>query len=543
MQLKLRVQSEPLSALGELFETRVVPGRPSWKSVATSVVFHALATLCLALIRFPASPHPRVAAREYPPTEIKIGEKLYLVQRLATPERRSAAPSIQVPAPQRTAARKSAAGRSQDAPKQLAAIPEPAPPAPQRPTPRPFIPPEVKRNTKIEQTLIQPMSPQDIPVPELNIPSFRAWTSQIPKVARRFTAPGAQVKQPEATPLLTPPTLNLASANPAPPKTNPAITLPLPAPPIEVPETPANMLQAMPPGDPVNIIAITKNPVLPAASLVVPAGNVSGIAGKDAGAGLPGDTAAAAAGLSNGSGKAGTSPNAVSAAGSGKDAASAKTAGSAGANGPGSEAGAGPGSGPAAASGTGTSAGALSASSPGGANGAGAPSPAKPKTVVINRPSNGNFDAVIVQSSPLDILPGRKDLLSGRPIYTVYLSVGTSKDWTFFFCAPQDGRAKAPPSPVVNLAASPPPLTAPYPVRLVRPLVALPSYQKYVLIHGFVTDAGRVERLKIIDPGSAAVDDAVLSSLIDWEFRPAARDGQPTTVEFLLAIPQAGMGP
>ncbi len=55
-------------------------------------------------------------------------------------------------------------------------------------------------------------------------------------------------------------------------------------------------------------------------------------------------------------------------------------------------------------------------------------------------------------------------------------------------------------------------------------------------------DSGKIERLRIVDPGAQQVDDAVLASLLDWHLRPATRDGQPTAVEFLLAIPQAGLG-
>src|SRR5207237_10506158 len=38
---------------------------------------------------------------------------------------------------------------------------------------------------------------------------------------------------------------------------------------------------------------------------------------------------------------------------------------------------------------------------------------------VIIRPPDGNFDAVVVQSSGLDQFPETKNLLTGRPTYTV----------------------------------------------------------------------------------------------------------------------------
>jgi hypothetical protein len=438
----------------------------------------------------PSAP-PKLVDKKYPSTQVKIGDKLYYFARLIPPER--TAPPARLPAKDVPGA------RHRDAPGLAAPIA-----SAKQPAPRAFVPPEIKREQLPDEILIQPASPQIQP-PELTLPSFRAWTAQIPKIPKPFVAPGREAKPvPDPEPLVSPPNLTLVAANPAPPKTNSSLIVPLPPPPIEIPDLPLNASMAVPAGDPVNMIAVTRNPAFPVSSLVVPAGNTP--AGASAGDSMnpsiapnPGGTG----GTGTGSGSTGL--------------ASGNSAGVVNA-------------------GPGTGAGSV----PGAASGPGAGSAPAVKTVVITRPPNGNFDAVVVQSSPLDIIPSRKDLLSGRPIYTVYLALGAAKDWTFYFCVPQDSHAQSAPSSIVTLGPSTP-VDAPYPVRIVRPLVTMPSFQKYLLVHGFITVAGRVERVRIIDAGAQQVDDAVLSSLIGWEFRPATRDGQPTRVEFLLAIPQAGL--
>ena len=112
---------------------------------------------------------------------------------------------------------------------------------------------------------------------------------------------------------------------------------------------------------------------------------------------------------------------------------------------------------------------------------------------------------------------------------------------TLFFCVPGEKAASSKPgTEVVDLSETAPPIRAPYPTRMVRPSVVIPSYYKYVLVHGYITEAGRVERLRIVRPITPATDQVILASLADWEFRSATRDGVPLAVEFLLSIPAGG---
>ncbi|MBI1899104.1 MAG: hypothetical protein HYZ57_21160, partial [Acidobacteria bacterium] len=162
---------------------------------------------------------------------------------------------------------------------------------------------------------------------------------------------------------------------------------------------------------------------------------------------------------------------------------------------------------------------------------------ATPLVARLTRPSTGKFDAVVIQSNVLDQFPESKTLLTGRPVYTVYLPMGTAKDWILHFCIPGgEGGAGKQNGPVVRLSAGAP-VQAPYPTIMLRPVIVLLPGERYVLLHGFITSEGRFEKLRIVKPGTAQTNELLLSSLPSWEFRPATRDGQPMRVEFLLAIP------
>jgi hypothetical protein len=53
-----------------------------------------------------------------------------------------------------------------------------------------------------------------------------------------------------------------------------------------------------------------------------------------------------------------------------------------------------------------------------------------------------------------------------------------------------------------------------------------------------LNEEGKLERLEPVGDATPADKAALLASLIRWEFRPAARGGQPTAVEVLLIVPR-----
>jgi len=193
----------------------------------------------------------------------------------------------------------------------------------------------------------------------------------------------------------------------------------------------------------------------------------------------------------------------------------------------------------AAGTGTGAGSGAGTGAGTGVGNGAGAGRTA-PGSPTINRPPAGTFDAVVVQSSPVDQYPESRGLLSGRPIYSVYVSMGTARDWTLFFCVPGE-KPQSGNGPVVVLGPMGAPVKAPYPMKTLKPAIKLPSYEKYVLVHGLVNKDGKFEGLRLVRPIRPETDEALLSALAGWEFRAATRDGVAIAVEFLLSIPATGL--
>lgn len=440
---------------------------------------------------------------------------------------------------------------------------------------RAFIPPEVRPNPAATQTLIQPLSPPDLAPPPVPLPNFRvlADLSQIRKIPKPFEAPGRR----------TPPT-----PAQAPDVTAPALEL--------VPLAPA------PVGDPLSVFSLNDRPIPFNEKVVVPPGNVAqpplestgppGVSGSATAANAAGNGTARAAGaagnaasanpsagngngstnsasnalepgngrgsVGNGTGSAlvgggtegspvaivggnGASPGSAgsSGAGSGAGGSGALGAGTSGSGGNSDSAGIGTGAGAGAGTGTGvgTGTGAGAGTGSGAGSGAGRTTPGSP---TINRPPTGNFDAVVVQSSPVDQYPESRGLLSGRPIYSVYIPMGAARDWTLFFCVPGE-KPESASGPVVRLGPLGAPVKAPYPTKLIKPLITLPSYEKYVLVRGTVNQQGKFESLRLVRPIKPETDQALLAALSAWEFRAATRDGVAIVVEFLLSIPAKGL--
>lgn len=58
-----------------------------------------------------------------------------------------------------------------------------------------------------------------------------------------------------------------------------------------------------------------------------------------------------------------------------------------------------------------------------------------------------------------------------------------------------------------------------------------------LMIHGFISQAGRFQALSILFPPEFAEAKFVLDALAQWQFRPATQNGQNVLVEVLLIIP------
>jgi hypothetical protein len=151
--------------------------------------------------------------------------------------------------------------------------------------------------------------------------------------------------------------------------------------------------------------------------------------------------------------------------------------------------------------------------------------------------AGGNPDVVVVQNSVDAILPELTGVLSGRPVYSIYLLVGDriEREWLLQYCLPGSAGGAEPQGMVVTLAA-PAPVTAPYPRVTLRPPPGVLARDRRTVIAGSITTEGRFLALRGVAPAGPLAG-GILEALRQWEFRPALRDGVPALVEILLLIP------
>jgi len=149
-------------------------------------------------------------------------------------------------------------------------------------------------------------------------------------------------------------------------------------------------------------------------------------------------------------------------------------------------------------------------------------------------PLSGVFDVVVVHSSSADALPEAKRLLNGTPIYSVYLKVGSAKEWMLQYCEMRSGPRTT--GRVVQLGI-PSRLTSPYPKVTVLPPLALLSRPRRTILAGFLSNQGQFRDLKPVSAEDVEFHARIASFLSQWEFRPAMRAGKPVEIELLLVIP------
>jgi hypothetical protein len=149
----------------------------------------------------------------------------------------------------------------------------------------------------------------------------------------------------------------------------------------------------------------------------------------------------------------------------------------------------------------------------------------------ITLPKDGQFGAVVVGATLEEKYPEASQLWSGRMAYTVYLHVGLAKSWILQYSLPRAEDAAA----AGNISR----LEAPWPYNIVRPNLSSETINSDALmVHGFVNQAGRFERLAVAFPPEFDQAQFVLDALQQWQFRPAAQNGQSERVEVVLIIPE-----
>jgi hypothetical protein len=449
---------------------------------------------------------------------IRVPERLYLAsggQRQVAPRRRAGSPGANQRAREAARARTPAAGK----------------PAPRvkRPRRRFELPPSFRR-VEHPQSILQAELPAELPLERnLRLPEMFFWAPRPPTVIRPkvFVVPG-YARAPEALAQLdAPPRLELPPEQPS----LPVLQLPIPtetaeealgfAPPSGLPlrtSTPAEPAPAArsgtvdaAPGNPVTVLSLSTDPrplrevlVIPPASQVGAQPPTSGGAG-----GARAEPASAAKGTAargEASGEAVVALNPPDVAAPLPELARLRPA-------------------------------LVGETTPGAPA---APAPPRPAPLAedtrVVHPTSGVFD-VVVQSSGTDGFPESAGVLTGKPIYSVYVNVGATKEWILQYCIPAGEAQEAEVVGGVVRLGSPSPLVAPYPRVTFRPPLKKRQGSSYVMIHGFLDVNGRLEGLKVLGVNVAEDSAAVTTVLQQWEFRPATQDGRPVRVEVLLAIP------
>ncbi len=511
------------------FEVLYQPRPRRWPAFLVSVLVHFALLLALPSLLGTVDPidQPSYWARQLQwdrTLRIRIPERLYL----ASGDRRA-------PAPRRPAgASPAASGPSRRASAAVASRPKAVPGAGPR---RRFELPPLARRARHPQSVLQPELPPDLPLsastrlPELFFwapkppPPFRAKVMVLPGYARapaaalRLDAPPGLESPAEGTGLsfLAPPDLSgLEQA-----AVSAAARLPLrvPAPPSQselrgtTTETSA--------GDPLTVLSLSSAPRPLREILLIPPANQLGTLPEGAG------------GL--GAPKPGSAPGAKPAAGTetaaGKGAVAAEKAGESVLAL----------SRPDVASPLPEAVSTLPPPAPEEPAPRATPAPSAATSVLAENtrrehPAAGVFD-IVVQSAEADGFPESAGVLTGRPVYSVYLNVGGAKEWVLQYCLPAGEAHVAEVSGGVVRLSSPSPLVAPYLRITFRPPVKNRPGVPYIMVHGFLETNGRLEGLRVLGVHGAEDAPSILPVLQQWELRPATQDDRPVRIEVLLAIP------
>lgn len=398
--------------------------------------------------------------------------------------------------------------------------------------PTPIQQPLALRGT---QTLIQPDAPKSVLLPELTpIPFVAVWAAKLPTLSPKISTPVQQVAVPNQHPKIATPNqevtasdINLASTPFKSPVPMPQATTqtPVAAPENKTPPVSALAVSsAAGSAEPARVISLS-DLHLKNGTVTIPLANTSVMpsttdamtmarSNKDAKGGQantpgPSNPEARSGPATERAGTPGGSPNPSAHSGAGDS-----KGGNSGASG--SKA-VGPGAG-------GSKAGGAAVGESGDGD-SGASDNAR-----IRYPKDGQFGVVIVGNNLANEYPEAAELWNGRMIYTVYVHVGSGKSWILQY------------APVRNLAsdkvAGVTKPDAPWPYELVRPaLTWADGDSETVMMHGFVTDAGRLERLELLLPTGFPQEQIIQHALKLWQFRPAQQNGEAISVEVLLIIP------
>ena len=380
------------------------------------------------------------------------------------------------------------------------------------PTPMPAVATDLAQLIAHTQTLIQPDAPMDKTLTqEIPVPMVVRWsTENLPERAIVLPLPKTLTAA-DIRPTLTPPNREVMPADikisastfttntpSLPPSTTTPIVVRAAAPTAAVPESSSQSLSQPTPAQVISLSDLR----LKEGSITLPAVNI-----------IPANTANTPliSGQSTESNSAGNGNPVKTQDGAGMGQAATRQTERA-------QSDDGPGAGSSGARGNGGGS-AASGSAPG------------PSITHISLPQDGKFGVVVVGSAIAEQYPESVSVWKGRLIYTVYLRVGTGKNWILQYSMPRTADVKETAS-----VARP---EAPWPYDISRPDLAPGDVDAdAIMVHGLVNLSGRFEQLALVFPTEFAQAKFVLNALQQWKFRPAKQNGQIAAVEVLVIIPQ-----
>jgi len=150
----------------------------------------------------------------------------------------------------------------------------------------------------------------------------------------------------------------------------------------------------------------------------------------------------------------------------------------------------------------------------------------------IDLPRDGKPPVSVLGESMAEQYEESAGHMSSRVVFTIFLRVGLTRNWKLEYCLPA-GSADA------DARGDGSALDPPWAYTMFRPKDLLRGADSdVILVHGILDTAGRLGQLTLLLPAEWRGRQAFFRALEQWEFRPAAKNGQPVSVEVLLIIPQ-----
>lgn len=176
--------------------------------------------------------------------------------------------------------------------------------------------------------------------------------------------------------------------------------------------------------------------------------------------------------------------------------------------------------------------------------GAGGDPNGDPKAEDRLRPLPRSQYGIILVSNTRSDIPEANAVLTGTPIYTVYIDVPEApRKWVLQYCVPRSPQPKEPKGrggDVIHIRSAervdPPHALRTEPLRLESPEKNT-SAPRRVIVYAVVTEEGELENFRVIRGADPKTDEMVLANLRSWEFHPAFQRGEPVSVEAVFGIP------